>query len=54
MYNPKYKLCLWYFPKTYQVSQAKKSGHFKGSLQFHRYWWISTLIKLNVRSGLKI
>ena len=25
--------------------QTKKSGHSKGSSQFHWYWWVCTLIK---------
>ena len=32
-------------PSTYQGGQAKKSGYFEGSSEFHRYKWISTLIK---------
>ena len=29
----------------FEGGQAKKSGHFEGSSQFHCYKWISALIK---------
>ena len=35
-------------------SQVKKSGYFKGSSQFHRYWQISTLLKYSPFFGVRI
>ena len=34
-------------------SQVKKSGYFKGSSQFNRYWQISTLLKYSPFFGVK-
>ena len=34
-------------------SQVKKSGYFKGSSQFHRYWQISTLLQYSPFFGVK-
>ena len=37
----------------FEGGQAKKSGHFEGSSQFHCYWRISTLIKSSSFSSIK-